>query len=149
MGVKVLSAREIYKVLEGVVDASTQAAERAVSLTVRAIYQQETPGRIDFDGRHYAIGERTELERQRQSDGREWWILDPGDYLVEHNERVFVPKGAVALVRPHERVLVNGVEHGTLVLAPGEALPILPLRVAARGARIERNARLSTLILLD
>lgn len=152
MGVKVLSSSDILKHLTGAIDPAGQTADgvRQVALTVRAIYKQEGPGHLDFDGSAYVEGPRSELELAGDDSGDAgWWLLDPGDYLVAFNEQVELGKGIVAMVRPHTRALVNGIEHPTLALGQGERLPIVPLRVAERGARVARNARISTLLLLD
>ncbi len=151
MGVKVVAASDILKHLEGLVHGQTQLSDRRVDLTVKQVYKQEGPGALDFGGSEYAESERTEIatEKQDPNDSHGWWALDEGHYLMAFNETVAVPSGCIALITPHCRATVNGLEHTALVLVEKDPMPIVGFSVSERGIRIKENARVSTLLLLD
>ena len=98
----------------------SQVQPNGVDLTLDAVFDQVTPGRVARDGRR--IGER----RERRPDGAgsdragpDRYALDPGGYVVRYGERVRVPEEHVGFLYPRSTLLRNGSMLNTAVWDAG------------------------------
>ncbi len=146
-----LSGEDVLGFLENLTYDKTQLQKGGVDLTVKEIYVLESPGSLDFGGSELELGDRSKavLEKRNSEDKYGWWNLSAGQYLLEFNERLSLPLGAVALVRPRTELLGNGSFHPVLVLTSDENLPLVPLSVGAVGLKIKQNARVSRLFVFE
>ncbi|MDZ5811373.1 deoxyuridine 5'-triphosphate nucleotidohydrolase [Halorubrum sp. AD140] len=126
-------------------DADLDDAQRqpnGVDLTVGAVFEQTTPGRIGRDGKR--VGEREELELE---DGA--YRLDPGTYVVRYGEPVRIPEGRVGFVLPRSTLLRNSCTLDTAVWDAGyEGVGEGRLDVG-HAIEIEPDARIAQLVLAE
>jgi hypothetical protein len=133
---------DLVDAVEGIVHAPTQVREDGgIDLTVAEIYEIRAPGRVDFGGGELKPAEREPHPRvwRNEDDDYQWWHLDPGTYLIEHNESL----SGTAVLQPRTAIVDRGGTHPTLRV---EELPTVPLTVGGAGLRIKENARVSTLL---
>ncbi|WP_144796671.1 dCTP deaminase/dUTPase family protein [Halorubrum depositum] len=133
--------------IDGLVHEPTQTEGSGVDLTVAEVYEITGPGRVDFGGGELeaAATEPREREKRDPDDEYEWWSLDAGTYLVEHNES-FAGDDLRFTVQTRDALLERGAFHPTLRVAE---LPRVPLSVGDAGIRIKENARISTVVDAD
>jgi hypothetical protein len=134
---------ELADVVDGLVHAETQVSEDGVDLTVAAIHEVASPGRVDFgdDELEEAELEPCELTRRNPDDEYQWWHLDAGQYVVQYNE--FYVGDRPASLQARNKVLARGASHPSLRV--DDHLPLVPLSVGGAGIRIKENARVSRL----
>ena len=150
-----LSADETRSSLDGLVHFDTQSsAASGLDLTAAEVFALTSPGQIDFGGSEARPAERRRIEPEKEApdDDYGWWDLEEGTYIVRYNEAAALQPGQVALVVPHERLLVTGARHAAFaVRTPHEASEAMetPLAVGRSGLRIKENARLSTLLVFE
>jgi len=133
--------------VDGLVHEPTQTEGEGVDLTVAEVYEITGPGRVDFGGGELeaATAEPRERETRDPDDEYEWWSLDPGTYLIEHNEAI--AGGDLRFtVQTRDALLERGAFHPTLRVTE---LPRVPLSVGDAGIRIKENARVSTVVDAD
>lgn len=131
--------------VDNLVYEPTQVHDDGVDLTVSAIYDVAEPGRLDFGGDELEDAGLDPLPtaKRREDDEYEWWDLEAGQYVVQHNEFLTDPDEPLFL-QPRNELLARGCSHPS-VRVIGH-LPLLPLSVAGGGIRIKENARVSTLL---
>ena len=134
-------SESVREAVTGLVHEETQVHDGEVDLTVAAVYEVETPGRVDFGGGELAEASLApvETERRNPDDDYGWWNLEGGQYLVEYNERL--AGGRRVEVQTRDELLARGVSHPTLRV---ETLGRMPLAVPRGGFRLKENARVST-----
>ncbi|WP_254767821.1 dCTP deaminase [Salinilacihabitans rarus] len=139
---------DLTDVVDNLVYEPVQVHDRGVDLTVGAIYEVAAPGRIDFGGDELedADLEPIPTEPRNPDDEYEWWNLDGGRYVFQHNEFLTEPDEPLVL-QPSNELLARGGSHPTVRV--GSHLPLLALSVADGGLRIKENARISTLLPAD
>lgn len=140
-----MSARDtLSETVDNLVHEPTQVHEFGVDLTVGAVYEVTAPGRLDFGGDELADAdlEPVPTESRDPEDTFEWWNLDGGRYVVQHNE--FLTGDRTLFLQPRNELLARGGSHPSLRVS--SHLPLLPLSVADGGIRIKENARISTLV---
>ncbi len=131
--------------VENLVYEPAQVHDHGVDLTVSAVYDVVAPGRLDFGGDEL---EDADLEphpttRRNPDDEYEWWDLEGGQYVIQHNE--FVTDVAEPLfLQPRHELLARGGSHPSMRVF--DHLPLVPLTVADGGLRLKENARVSTLM---
>ncbi|OYR52679.1 dCTP deaminase [Halorubrum sp. Ea8] len=133
--------------IDGLVHEPTQTEGDGVDLTVAEVYEITGPGRVDFGGGELeaASAEPHEREKRDPEDEYEWWSLDPGTYLIEHNESIAGNDLRFA-VQTRDALLERGAFHPTLRVTE---LSRVPLSVGGAGIRIKENARVSTVLDAD
>jgi deoxycytidine triphosphate deaminase len=92
--------------------SGAQVQPNGVDLTLAAVFQQESPGRIGTDGK--TIGERTEREPE---DGR--FVLSPGAYVARYGERIRIPDEHVGFLYPRSSLMRNSCMLHTAVWDAG------------------------------
>ena len=119
--------------------ADEQVLPNGVDLTVDAVYEQVTPGRIGRSGK--TVGDRRELTPAADDDGTasdaresaasddardagradadEGYRLSPGGYVVQYAETIRVPDGPVGFVYPRSSLLRNSCMLNTAVWDAG------------------------------
>ena len=138
LGMAALSDR-----INGIVHEPTQVHDDAVDLTVAEVYEVTEPGRIDFGGGELepAALEPHDRTWRNDEDDYQWWHLDAGTYLIEHNETLATEERVI--VQPRDELLARGASHPTVHTT---ALDRLPLTVGGDGIRLKENARVSTVV---
>ncbi|MFP8952350.1 dCTP deaminase [Natrialbaceae archaeon A-arb3/5] len=135
----------LIEVVDNLVYEPTQVHEHGIDLTVSAIYEIDSPGRIDFGGDELedADLEPVPTEARNPDDEFGWWNLSQGQYVVQYNEFLTDPEESVQL-QPRNELLARGGSHPSLLVA--SHLPLIPLSVAGGGLRLKENARISTVV---
>lgn len=100
--------------VEPTTDAQRQP--NGVDLTVEAVFEQETPGRISRDGK--TIGERNSVSTAAD-DQSEYYRLSPGGYVVRYGETVAIPEGHVGFIYPRSSLMRNSCMLDTAVWDAG------------------------------
>lgn len=135
-----------YDFVTGVVHRETQGSDEegtvGFGLTVAEVYEVVDAGRVDFGGGELEEAEMSPVgtEKREPEDDYGWWNLEPGTYVIEHNESVEGDR--VVEVMPRPEVLRRGAYHPTVHVSE---LGPLPLTVGGDGLRIKENARVSVL----
>ncbi len=96
--------------VEPTVDAQVQP--NGVDLTVNAIYEQVSPGRIDRTEK--TLGERTAVEPH---DG--YYQLSPGSYIAQYGETVHIPPEHIGFILPRSSLMRNSCMLHTAVWDAG------------------------------
>jgi len=127
--------------LDGIVHEGTQIHDEGVDLTLAEVYTVDFPGRVDFGGGELEPADCSPHERvwRDEEDDYQWWHLEAGQYLIEHNESL--SGGEPVTVQTRAAVLARGAFHPTLTV---ESLDRIPLAVPPAGIRFKENARVST-----
>jgi hypothetical protein len=138
-----MSGEELANALADVVHEETQVGDRGVDLTLAEVYDVDFPGRVDFGGGELEDADCSAHERvwRNEDDDYQWWHLEEGQYLIEHNERL-VRDGPFVL-QTRDAVLARGAFHPTVFV---DDLGRLPLSVHPAGLRLKENARVSPLL---
>ncbi|MWV39336.1 dCTP deaminase [Natrialba sp. INN-245] len=131
--------------VDNLVYEPTQVHEHGIDLTVSAVYEVASPGRIDFGGDELedADLEPMPTEPRNPDDEFGWWNLEGGQYVVQHNEFLTDLEESLQL-QPRNELLARGGSHPSMLVA--SHLPLIPLSIADGGLRIKENARISTLV---
>ncbi len=151
MGLSLLSGEGVVELLENLTYEKTQIQKFGVDLTVKKIYVLESPGSLDFGGSELEFGDkcRYKLEKRDPDDKYSWWNLPPGDYILEYNEKIILPKGMISILQPRTEIMKNGSYHPTIVLTSDDSLPTVTLSVGQQGIKIKQNARISRLMVFE
>lgn len=138
------SSRDPSTFLKGVVHEGTQREGRGFDLTLAAVHEVETPGRVDFGGGELVDAGTTPVEPEKLApeDDYGWYDLGPGQYLLEYNETL-TAEDVTFVVQPRTALVTKGVFHPTMHV---ERLHPMPLAVGDSGVRLKENARVSTLL---
>ena len=119
-----------------------QPQPNGVDLTLGALYEQVSPGRIGRDGKR--VGDRAEL-----SPDDDVYTLEPGGYIVEYGERVVVPDDHVGFVLPRSSLLRNSCMLDTAVWDAGYEGRGEGLLEVHHEIEIERGARVAQFVLAE
>ncbi|MEY7847637.1 dCTP deaminase [Natrarchaeobius sp. A-rgal3] len=135
----------LVEYIDNLVYEPTQVHEHGIDLTVSAVYEVASPGRIDFGGDELedADLEPVPTALRNPDDEFGWWDLAGGQYVVQHNEFLTDLEEPLQL-QPRNELLARGGSHPSVLVA--SHLPLIPLTVADGGVRIKENARISTLL---
>lgn len=130
--------------IENLVYEPVQVHDEGIDLTVSAMYEVEEPGQIDFGGDELEDADLAPVgtEKRDPDDDYEWWDLEAGQYVLQHNE--FLAGEGTLWVQPRNELLARGASHPTVRV--NEHLPLLPLSVGGAGLGVKENARVSTLL---
>jgi dUTP pyrophosphatase len=124
----------------------TQIQPNGVDLTLAAVYDQRTPGRIGVDGTE--IGER-ELRSPAQpaGDGAAVYHLSAGAYVAQYAETITIPPNHVGFVYPRSSLLRNSCMLNTAVWDAGYSGKGEGLLQVSQEIEIESGARIAQLVL--
>jgi len=122
--------------------ARAQVQPNGVDLTLGAVFEQTTPGRIGTDSK--TVGERREIE---PADGG--YRLAPGGYVVRYAERVHIPEGHVGFLYPRSSLLRNSCMLDTAVWDAGYEGCGEGLLEVYHPVELEAGARIAQLVLAD
>ncbi|MFC4988299.1 dCTP deaminase [Saliphagus infecundisoli] len=139
-----MAPNDVRERVENLVYEPVQIGEEGIDLTVSAIYEVEKPGSIDFGGDELADADLAPVgtEKRDPDDDYEWWHLEAGQYVLQHNE--FLAGEGPLCLQPRNELLARGASHPTVRVT--EHLPLLPLAVGGAGLDLKENARVSTLL---
>ena len=133
---------ELVDRIEGILHEPTQIRDDGrVDLSVAAIAEITTPGRVDFGGGELepAATDPVPTAKRNPDDDYEWWDLNPGQYLITYNESL---SGSDPVhLQTRAAVRERGAFHPSLVV---EAFDPVPISVGGAGLKIKENARIST-----
>lgn len=137
------SAKEF---LSNIIHEDTQVNEKSIDLTASEVYRIKNQGEIDFGGGERKDSEISKIEPvfRSKDDDYGWWELEPGRYLIKHNEDLKDSKNAI--VQPHPRLIRNSADHPTIIT---DELDLMPLQVNGHGIAIKENSRVSKLVILS
>ena len=120
-----------------------QVQPNGVDLTLGAVYEQVSGGRIGRDGK--TVGDRRELDPETD-DGTPVYRLDPGGYVVEYGERVAIPEDHVGFLYPRSSLLRNSCTIDTAVWDAGYEGRGEGLLEVHHPIELERDARIAQLV---
>jgi dUTP pyrophosphatase len=119
-----------------------QVQPNGVDLTVSAVFEQVSPGRIGRAGK--TVGDR----RERDPEGGVY-RLDPGGYVVRYGERIRIPAGHVGFLYPRSSLLRNSCMLDTAVWDAGYEGRGEGLLEVHHAIELEREARVAQLVLAE
>jgi len=117
-----------------------QVQPNGVDLTLSAVFEQTSPGRVGRDDK--TIGDRRERDPE---DGV--YRLDPGGYVVRYGERIHVPREHVGFLYPRSSLLRNSCMLDTAVWDAGYEGRGEGLLEVYHPVELERHARVAQLVL--
>jgi len=118
----------------------SQVQPNGVDLTLDAVFEQVTPGRISREGKE--IGERRELS----ADGG-LFALHPGGYVVRYGEVVTIPEDHVGFILPRSSLMRNSCMVNTAVWDAGYSGRGEGLLQVHHDVELETGARIAQLVL--
>jgi deoxycytidine triphosphate deaminase len=123
-----------------------QVQPNGVDLTVAAVHEQTTRGRIARDGKR--IGDRREVEPETV-EGGEWCYLGRGAYVLQYAETVRIPEGHVGFVYPRSSLMRNSCMLNTAVWDAGYEGRGEGLLQVHHYVELERGARVAQVVLAE
>jgi len=128
----------------------SQIQPNGVDLTLDAVFEQTTAGRIERGGK--TVGQRRELnpaEAASDADSAGAFTLEPGGYVVRYGELIRIPEDHIGFLYPRSSLLRNSCMLDTAVWdagyeGRGEGLLEVHHRIT-----IEEGARIAQLVLAD
>ena len=117
-----------------------QIQPNGVDLTVSAVFEQVTPGRIGQNGK--TVGDRRERDPENGV-----YRLTPGGYVVRYGERITIPANHVGFLYPRSSLLRNSCMLDTAVWDAGYEGRGEGLLEAHYDLELERGARIAQLVL--
>jgi len=116
--------------IRDIVHEETQSTDEGFDLTVASVYAVEEAGRVDFGGGELEDAELAPVETQKRNEDDDygWWSLEPGTYVVEHNESLDTEEPVTVLRAPP--FWERGAYHPTVRVS--RTLPFCRLPSAAR-----------------
>ncbi|MFX0171147.1 MAG: hypothetical protein ACFE9L_04445 [Candidatus Hodarchaeota archaeon] len=145
---RLLKSNELKEPWNNLIYAPKQLGFASLDFTVKKIFKTSSFGSLDFGGSEYHRSEVKSINPELKDDPKfGWWKLAKGHYIIEYNEQ-FHPENCVAVVFPHQRLLMSGCFHSSFVIqSSAESNSIQGLLiVGSDGVRIKENARISTAI---
>lgn len=118
-----------------------QIQPNGVDLTVDAVFEQTSPGRISRDGK--TVGDRREIDPGEDGVYR----LSPGGYIVRYGERIVIPEEHVGFLYPRSSLLRNSCMLDTAVWDAGYEGRGEGLLEVHHEIEIEPGARIGQLVL--
>jgi deoxycytidine triphosphate deaminase len=145
---KFCSGEKIAAAIGKLISEKHQVHTHSIDLTVAKIFAVKKEGDLDFGGSEEkeALVEELEPEKRSPEDTYGWWTLEAGEYIVEYNEKIKIPKTCLGILQPLLRTLEVGVIHPTQMLLPGEEARKTVLMVGKSGFNVKENARISMLM---
>jgi dUTP pyrophosphatase len=119
-----------------------QVQPNGVDLTLDAVFEQVSPGRIGTDGK--TIGDRTEVE---DDDGV--YRLSRGGYVVRYADMIRIPDDHVGFLYPRSSLLRNSCMLDTAVWDAGYEGRGEGLLEVYHEIELERGARIAQLVLAN
>jgi dUTP pyrophosphatase len=119
-----------------------QVQPNGVDLTVSAVFEQVSPGRIGRDSK--TVGDR----RERNPDD-DSYRLDPGGYVVRYGERIHIPEDHVGFLYPRSSLLRNSCMLDTAVWDAGYEGRGEGLLEVYHRVELEPDARIAQLVLAE
>ncbi|RXK50054.1 deoxyuridine 5'-triphosphate nucleotidohydrolase [Halorientalis pallida] len=119
----------------------SQVQPNGVDLTLGAVFEQESVGRIERGGK--TIGDRRELDPD--DDG--FYHLEPGGYVVRYAERIAIPEEHVGFLYPRSSLLRNSCMLDTAVWDAGYEGRGEGLLEVHHGIELQQGARIAQLTL--
>jgi deoxycytidine triphosphate deaminase len=120
-----------------------QVQPNGVDLTLGAVFEQTSTGRLDRDGK--TVGDRTECDPYATDDG-DVYRLDPGAYVVRYGERIAIPEDHVGFLYPRSSLLRNSCMLDTAVWDAGYEGRGEGLLEVHHPVELERGARIAQLV---
>jgi dUTP pyrophosphatase len=125
-----------------------QIQPNGVDLTLAAVYDQQTPGRIGVDGKE--IGDR-ELQSPASPAGDDSavYYLSAGTYVAQYAETITIPANHVGFVYPRSSLLRNSSMLNTAVWDAGYSGKGEGLLQVGQEIEIESGARIAQLVFAE
>lgn len=120
----------------------SQIQPNGVDLTLDAVFEQRSPGRIERGSK--TVGDREELEPTGDS-----FELAPGGYIVRYGERISIPQDHIGFLYPRSSLLRNSCMLDTAVWDAGYEGRGEGLLEVYHDIVIEPGARIAQLVLAD
>ena len=140
-----LSGEKVQEQIMDLIDEDIQKQPNGVDLTVGAIFKYLEVGQIDFDNSERRLPELSQI-----NPDNEWYVLQPGPYLVRYNETVSIPLGCVGILFPRSTLMREGCIIYSALWDAGYNGRGVGLLVVYNpfGIRIKRNARIGQITLV-
>ena len=123
-----------------------QVQPNGVDLTLGAVFEQTSPGRLGRDGK--TVGDRRERTPD-ETDDAEVYRLSPGGYVVQYAERIAIPEDHVGFLYPRSSLLRNSCMLDTAVWDAGYEGRGEGLLEVHHEIELERGARIAQLVLAE
>jgi len=133
-------------IVTNMIDPAKQIQPVGIDLTVSKIESYRSRGTIDFDNSNREL---PRLNEPGQIDNQ-FWILNPGAYLITFNEVISVPATTMGIARPRSSLIRMGATVETSVWDPGYTGRSQSMLVVhnPNGIKIYQNARLVQIVFM-
>lgn len=121
-----------------------QVQPNGVDVTLEAVHEQSSPGRISRNGKQ--IGDRQEVEPSGDPPAVE---LDPGGYILQYGETIHVPEQHIGYIYPRSSLMRNSCMLHTAVWDAGYEGKGEGLLEVHHPITIEIGARVGQFVLAD
>ena len=142
-----MNRETLLQIVHGLISEKKQMpeAEDVVIVTAKRIGRFTHNGTLDFGGSEYteAPVEWIEPEKKNPDDDYGWWMLEPGDYLVEYNESVTPARGMRCYLQIWDQAARNGLSQSFRLIAQADDPLQAVVRAGSAGVGIKENARVS------
>ncbi|MCM8782256.1 MAG: deoxyuridine 5'-triphosphate nucleotidohydrolase [Candidatus Omnitrophica bacterium] len=155
----IFNTKEIEKLIKekalitDFINLETQLTPNGFDLTVRAIFEFDNAGRLDFSNKERAIPQGKEIlpQKERPEDKFGWWNLKKGAYKILTNEIVNLPNDLMAIAFPRSSLLRMGAFCQNAVWDAGfkGRSEFILIVENPFGIKIKQNARLIQLVFIS
>ncbi|NHJ85306.1 MAG: deoxyuridine 5'-triphosphate nucleotidohydrolase [Asgard group archaeon] len=131
-------------IISEAIDMEKQTQVNGFDLSIKEIFEFKSAGEIDFDNSKRKLPDYEPVPLVNN----DYWLLEPGSYVIRYNEVVTVPLNAVGIIQPRSTLLRMG---GTVIGAiwdsgySGRGQGLLQL---ANKTKVYKNARVAQIIFL-
>ncbi|HUU79510.1 MAG TPA: deoxyuridine 5'-triphosphate nucleotidohydrolase [candidate division Zixibacteria bacterium] len=135
---------DFSNIISDAIDFKKQAQVNGFDLSVKEIFSFNGEGAIDFDNSKRQLPEYIPLKLIDE----EYWLLEPGAYVIRYNEIVSVPLDALGIIQPRSTLLRIG---GTIIGAwwdSGYSGRGQGLLLAQRPIKLYKNARVAQIVFI-
>ncbi|MHA2364761.1 MAG: hypothetical protein ACXAC7_12470 [Candidatus Hodarchaeales archaeon] len=143
---KILSGNELESFICGETYLPKQKHLYTFDLTVKEIFQPQSPTAIDFGGSEHQMADKVPIPmiKRNPDDQYGWWDLKHGPKLVKFNEEFQLNDQTLIMVYPLERLLVSGAFLIPFIIE--SISPFAFVLVAVSSMKMKQNARIATAI---
>ncbi|MCM8770835.1 MAG: deoxyuridine 5'-triphosphate nucleotidohydrolase [Candidatus Omnitrophica bacterium] len=155
----ILNIKEIEKLIKekalitDFINLETQLTPNGFDITVKAIFEFDCAGKLDFSNKERAIPQGKEIlpQKERPEDKFGWWNLKKGAYKILSNEIVNLSNDLIAIAFPRSSLLRMGAFCQNAVWDAGFQGRSEFILVVENpfGIKIKQNARLIQLVFIS
>jgi len=155
----VLNRKEIAKLIKDkalvsdYIDLETQTTPNGFDLTVKSVFEFDSPGALDFSNKERKTPQGKEIlpRKEKPEDKFGWWQLKKGAYKIVSNEIVNLPNDLIAVAFPRSSLLRMGgfSQNGVWDAGFKGRSEFILVVENPHGIKVKQNARLIQLVFIN